>query len=85
VAKKRVPGKDQCCSVEAVVTVDSRGQIVLPKDLRLRAGIAAGDKLAIVRMQSGDGSCCLSLMKVEALSGTVREILGPLARQLARE
>ena len=70
--------KDQgCCSVEAVVTVDSRGQIVLPKELRSAAGIRAGDKLAVVAMQSEGRVCCLSLMKVEQLAGTVKDILGP--------
>ena len=72
-----------CCTVEAVVTVDSRGQLVLPKELRSRAGIKAGDKLAVVIMESGGQVCCLSLMKVEQLAGTVREILGPVARELA--
>jgi AbrB family looped-hinge helix DNA binding protein len=78
--------KDEgCCSVEAVVTVDSRGQIVLPKELRAAAGIAAGDKLAVVIMQSGGRVCCLSLMKVEELAGTVRDILNPVARELVGE
>ena len=74
---------ESCCSVDAVVTVDARGQIVLPKELRSAAGISAGDKLAVVTMQSGGRVCCLSLMKVEQLAGTVREILGPVARELA--
>ena len=74
---------DGCCSVEAVVTVDSRGQIVLPKELRSAARNRAGDKLAVVIMQSGGRVCCLSLMKVEQLAGTVRDILGPVARELA--
>ncbi|MDH5460211.1 MAG: AbrB/MazE/SpoVT family DNA-binding domain-containing protein, partial [Candidatus Bathyarchaeota archaeon] len=34
-----------CCKLEALVRVDERGQIVLPKDLREKAGIKAGDKL----------------------------------------
>ncbi len=72
-----------CCAVEAVVTVDARGQIVLPKELRLKAGIHSGDKLAVVSMVSGDKVCCLSLLKVEGLAGTVRDILGPVARELA--
>ena len=72
-----------CCGVEAVVTVDSRGQIVLPKELRSQAGIRAGDKLAVVSMRSEGKVCCLSLMKVEELAGTVRQILGPMARELS--
>ncbi len=72
-----------CCGVEAVVTVDARGQIVLPKELRELAGIGTGDKLAVVSMRSAGRVCCLSLMKVEELSGTVRDILGPVARELS--
>lgn len=72
-----------CCGVEAVVTVDARGQIVLPKELRSQAGIATGDKLALVSMRNAGRICCLFLMKVEELAGTVREILGPVARELA--
>ncbi|MCJ2562808.1 MAG: AbrB/MazE/SpoVT family DNA-binding domain-containing protein, partial [Candidatus Thermoplasmatota archaeon] len=37
-----------CCKVESVVSIDERGQMVLPKDIRDRAGIGAGDKLAVV-------------------------------------
>ena len=85
VARKREVKSVGCCSVEAVVTVDARGQIVLPKELRDHAGISAGDKLAVVSMMSGGRVCCLSLMKVQELAGTVREILGPVARELAGE
>jgi antitoxin PrlF len=31
-----------------MVSVDERGQMVLPKDLREKANIKAGDKLAVV-------------------------------------
>ncbi len=34
--------------IEAVVSVDERGQMVLPKELRQRAGIGPGDKIALV-------------------------------------
>jgi AbrB family looped-hinge helix DNA binding protein len=62
-----------------VVTVDARGQIVLPKELRDAAGISTGDKLAVVSLKNGGRLCCLALMKVEELAGTVREILNPVA------
>jgi antitoxin PrlF len=81
--KKQEPHSAGCCTVEAVVSVDARGQIVLPKEIRLRAGIAEGDKLAVVAMTSGGRVCCLSLMKVEELAGTVRQVLAPVARELA--
>jgi antitoxin PrlF len=85
VARKQEAKTAGCCNVEAVVTVDARGQIVLPKELRDQAGIAAGDKLAVVSMVSGGKVCCLSLMKVQELAGTVREILNPVVRELAGE
>jgi antitoxin PrlF len=78
-------GTSGCCGVEAVVTVDARGQVVLPKELREAAGIAAGDKLAVVSLKSGERLCCLALMKVEELAGTVREVLTPVASMLIKE
>jgi AbrB family looped-hinge helix DNA binding protein len=74
-----------CCGVEAVVTVDARGQIVLPKELRVGAGIATGDKLAVISMKNGERLCCLALMKVQELDGTVWEILNPVASELIKE
>jgi AbrB family looped-hinge helix DNA binding protein len=71
-----------CCQVEAVVTVDARGQLVLPKDVREQAGIRAGDKLALVLLQKGGQSCCLSLIKVDVMAGMVRHLLGPIAQEI---
>jgi AbrB family looped-hinge helix DNA binding protein len=36
-----------CCRVESLISVDERGQMVLPKELREKANIRAGDKLAL--------------------------------------
>ncbi len=83
--KSQFSGSGDCCRVEAVVTVDSRGQVVLPKQLRSLAGIRTGDKLAVVSMRDSGRVCCLSLIKVEELAGTVREILGPVARELTNQ
>jgi len=69
--------KKSCCKVESVVTVDERGQMVLPKEIRDKAGIKAGDKLAVISMDKEGKFCCISLMKVENLSEAVTEILGP--------
>ncbi|TVR03837.1 MAG: AbrB/MazE/SpoVT family DNA-binding domain-containing protein [Spirochaetaceae bacterium] len=69
--------------VDAVISVDERGQMVLPKDVRQRAGINPGDKLALVSYESEGSVCCLWLMKTEQLLGSVRESLGPLMSALA--
>ena len=71
-----------CCNVEAVVSVDERGQMVLPKDIREKAGIRAGDKLAIVTMRQGGEVCCLSMIKVEALADMVKGMLGPVMKEI---
>lgn len=69
-----------CCQVEAIVSVDERGQMVLPKEVRDKADIKAGDKLAVV--SSGDKDCCraIGLIKAKDLEGKAKEMLGPLAK-----
>jgi antitoxin PrlF len=64
--------------IEAVLTVDERGQMVLPKETRARAGIRAGDKLALVGWRKGDRVCCLSLVKAEEITEVVGEFLNSL-------
>jgi antitoxin PrlF len=66
------------CRVEAVLSVDERGQMVLPKEIREKAGIKTGDKLALISWEKNGSICCLALMKAENLSGMVKEVLGPL-------
>jgi antitoxin PrlF len=71
-----------CCRVEALVSVDDRGQMVLPKDLREKAGISAGDKLAIVSWEKGGKVCCFTLMKADDMADRVREVLGPVFKEI---
>lgn len=69
-----------CCKVEAVVTVDERGQMVLPKEVREKANIKPGDKLAVVTAKQDEKSCCIALVKAEELETTVKGILGALGK-----
>jgi antitoxin PrlF len=79
------PGNDQpCCKVESVVSVDERGQMVLPKELREKADIKAGDKLAVVTWGQNDGIMCLALVKVDDLSNMVRQMLGPVFKEMSK-
>jgi antitoxin PrlF len=71
-------GQKSGCNVESVLTVDERGQLVLPKDVRQRADIKPGDKLALVSWEKDGSICCLVLMKTENLSGMVKDVLKPL-------
>jgi AbrB family looped-hinge helix DNA binding protein len=61
--------------IEAIITVDERGQMVLPKQTRARAGIRAGDRLALVSWSKGDRVCCLSLVRAEEMAETIGEML----------
>lgn len=74
-----------CCRVESVVSIDERGQMVIPKEVRDAANIKAGDKLAVVIMRKGDDVCCISLIKADELSGMVRGLLGPMMQDVLKE
>ena len=72
----------ECCKIDAVVTVDSKGQIVLPKDLREKAKIKPNDKLAVINFQRGSEVCCIVMLKVDALEDTVKDLLGPVFKNV---
>ena len=75
-ANKKEQGS--CCQVEAVTTVDERGQMVLPKDIRDKANIRAGDKLALITWKKEDRVCCITLIKADELNQMVKSFLGPV-------
>ena len=70
------------CGVEAVVRVDARGQMVLPRKIREAAGIRSGEQLAVVVWRKEDGLCCISLVKVAALTAMTQKLLGPMMKAL---
>ncbi|MFC1847638.1 HgcAB-associated protein HgcC, partial [Chloroflexota bacterium] len=74
-----------CCKVEALVSVDERGQMVLPKEIREKANIHAGDKLAITNWEKDGKVCCISLVKAEELTDMVRGLLGPMMKEMITE
>ncbi len=62
--------KANCCNqiesvlqVEALVSVDERGQMVLPKEIRDKADIRPGDKLAVTALEKDGKVCCLFISK----------------------
>ena len=71
------------CKVESLISVDDRGQMVLPKEIRDKAGIRAGDKLAVVSWEKDGEVCCISLVKAEDLMGMVKGLLGPMMEELS--
>lgn len=83
---------DKCChlpnpssggfQVEAVLSVDERGQMVLPKELRTRAGIKPGDKLTLVSWEKDGQICCMSLLKTDVFADMVKDFLGPMMAEV---
>ena len=78
--KEQVACREGNCRVESLVSVDDRGQMVLPKELRDRANIKAGDKLAVITWEKDGEICCFTLMKADHLAGRVKDFLGPVMR-----
>lgn len=56
--------------------------MVLPKEIRERAGIKGGDKLAVVIWEKGKQVCCISLIKTETMEGMVKDFLGPMMKDM---
>jgi antitoxin PrlF len=79
------PGEVSSCRVESIVTIDERGQMVLPKEIRERSKIKPGDKLAVLSLEKDGKICCLSLIKVEELEGMVKSRLGPVINEAFKE
>ena len=65
-----------CCQLEALVSIDARGQIVLPKDLREKAGLGAGDKLAVISLVAKEQVACIGLVRTDVFGDVLRGLLG---------
>ncbi len=71
-----------CCKVEAIVNVDERGQMILPKDLRDKAGIRPGEKLAVTTWEKEGKVYCISLIRADEFTDMVKGILGPVMKDI---
>ncbi len=88
-----------CCEVEAIVSFDERGQLVIPKDLRKKFNLKSGDKFALISCMTGDASdnccstdakdesslCCFTLVHTSQLKGLVQQALGPMMGQFLKK
>lgn len=71
-----------CCRVVSLISIDERGQMVLPKDLRDQIKIKAGDKLALIAWEKDSEISCLILIKADALVNGVKTFLDPMIKDL---
>lgn len=77
--------EDECCKIDAIVTMDAKGQIVLPKDLRERANIKPNEKLALVACEKNSEVCCIMMVKADSLVTAVTKTLGPLLKSVTNQ
>jgi len=75
-------GDEGCCNLIGLVSVDERGQLVLPKDLREKAGIKAGEKLAIMTCEKDGKVCCITMVKADELADSIKKKYGPILTEL---
>ncbi|MGD6852110.1 MAG: HgcAB-associated protein HgcC [Candidatus Bathyarchaeia archaeon] len=76
---------DDTCRIDAVVTMDAKGQIVLPKDLREKANIKPNEKIAVVACEKEGEVCCIMLVKADQLVGAITKALGPLLKSITNQ
>lgn len=81
-AETAMEGCASCCRMESLVSVDERGQMVLPKSVRDRAGIKAGDKLGVVAWERDGKVCCIALIKADEMAALAKSMLSPLMKDV---
>lgn len=74
-----------CCKLQSLVSVDERGQMILPKEIRDKAGISAGDKLALTSLEKDGKICCMILTRADELAGGVKIMLGAVVKDLGQD
>ncbi|MBN2543145.1 AbrB/MazE/SpoVT family DNA-binding domain-containing protein [bacterium] len=83
--------KTKCCDTQceechltafSLVSIDDRGQMVLPKEIRDKANIFPGDKLAVFGVQCGEEICCITMIKAGELEEMARDKLSPVLKQV---
>jgi len=72
------------CRIEALLTVDERGQMILPKEIREKAGIKAGDKLALISCEKEGKIECITLLKADKLTEQLKKTLGPILKDIIK-
>ena len=77
--------EDDTCKIDAVITMDAKGQIVLPKDLRVKANIKPNDKIAVVTCEKDGEICCIMMLKADRIVGAVTQTLVPLLKGVTKQ
>lgn len=71
-------------SVEAIISCDERGQLVLPKEIRKRLDIAPGEKLALINYTTEDKTLCLTIIRANSLEEVIKSYLKPVMKEMIK-
>jgi AbrB family looped-hinge helix DNA binding protein len=77
-----VRDEEDSCNLAGIVSVDERGQLVLPKELRDKAGIKSGDKLALMTCEKDGKVCCITMVRADEMADTIKKKFGPILTEL---
>lgn len=55
---------------------------MLPKEIRDKAHIHTGDKLAHINWEKGGKVCCFTLIKADEFGDMVKGLLGPMIKEI---
>ena len=62
----------------SAATITSKGQITIPKDVRSRLGVGAGDRVEFVEIQEGVFQIVAATQDVRSLKGIVAKPVKPV-------
>lgn len=60
-------------------TLTSKGQLTLPKEVRVALGVGPGDRVDFVRMEDGNFAVMPATMPVKRLKGILRKPAKPVS------
>ncbi len=71
-------------SVEAIVSCDERGQLVLPKEVRKRLKISSGEKMALLNFTNKDDEFLLTLIRITSLEELIKNYMTPVVKDIIK-
>lgn len=72
-------------NLEAIVSFDDRGQLVIPKDVRKKFKLSSGEKFALISCDDAKGKlCCFYMVKTDQLQGLLQNALAPVIKNIIK-
>jgi bifunctional DNA-binding transcriptional regulator/antitoxin component of YhaV-PrlF toxin-antitoxin module len=56
--------------------------MVLPKEIREKADIRPGDKMALISWEKNGKICCMTMIKADDFADLVKGLIGPMIKDM---